>query len=103
TPRVEVWRGLEGASSFLSRIGKIVIAISDDIDPSSVDAILWSMAYRCNPKDDIQIKPLIAGGQGSRVDAVDSGLLIDATRKRPMPPLALPSKEIMEDARKIWE
>ena len=28
--------------------------------------------------------------------------VIDATRKRPMPPLALPRKEFMEDALAIW-
>ena len=27
----------------------------------------------------------------------------DATRKRPMPPLALPTREFMEHARKLWE
>src|SRR5262249_57193540 len=32
----------------------------------------------------------------------DSGLLIDATRKRPMPPLALPTKDFMEHARALW-
>ncbi len=30
-------------------------------------------------------------------------MLIDATRKRPMPPLALPAREFMERARTIWE
>jgi len=33
----------------------------------------------------------------------DSGLLIDATRKRPMPPLALPTRPFMEHARALWE
>ena len=33
----------------------------------------------------------------------DSGLLVDATRKRPMPPLALPTREYMEHARALWE
>ncbi|MGH7088557.1 MAG: hypothetical protein ACREFQ_06620 [Stellaceae bacterium] len=30
-------------------------------------------------------------------------LLIDATLKRPMPPLALPRREFMQGARAIWE
>ena len=30
-------------------------------------------------------------------------MLIDATRKRPMPPLALPTREHMEHARELWE
>ena len=33
----------------------------------------------------------------------DSGLLVDATRKHPMPPLALPTREYMEHARALWE
>jgi hypothetical protein len=30
-------------------------------------------------------------------------MLIDATLKHPMPPLALPAREFMEKARTIWE
>ena len=30
-------------------------------------------------------------------------MLIDATRKRPMAPLALPTREHMEHARELWE
>src|SRR5205814_3395151 len=33
----------------------------------------------------------------------DSALLIDATMKADMPPLALPKREYMERAKKIWE
>src|SRR5258705_67962 len=35
TPRTEVWRGLNGASTLQSNCGKIVIAVSEAIDPSS--------------------------------------------------------------------
>ena len=34
TPRTEVWRGLHGAATLQSNCGKIVIAVSDDIDPA---------------------------------------------------------------------
>ena len=57
TPRTEVWRGLNGASTLQSNCGKIVIAVSEDIDPSSMDAVLWSLAYRTNPVDDMHIVP----------------------------------------------
>jgi 4-hydroxy-3-polyprenylbenzoate decarboxylase len=33
---------------------------------------------------------------------MDSTMLIDATLKYPMPPLALPAREFMEGARNIW-
>ena len=104
-PTTEVWRALQGASSFITAFGKVVIAVSDDIDPTSVDAVLWSMAYRCNPKEDALILPYRGGGQGAQYGErkTDSALLIDATRKRLMPPLALPKKEFMEEALGIWQ
>ncbi len=109
TPRAEVWRGMSGVSSFMAGVGKVVIAISDDIDPASVDAVLWSMAYRCNATDDVHVGPWRGGGQGSQyavregaARSMESTLMIDATRKRPMPPLALPAREHMERAQEIW-
>ena len=103
-PQSEIWRALEGASSYITAFGKVVIAVSDDVDPTSVDAVLWSMAYRCNPKEDAFIMPYRGGGQGAQYGErkTDSALLIDATRKRLMPPLALPKKEFMEEALAIW-
>ena len=101
----EVWRGLHGASTLQSNCGKIVIAVSEDIDPASLDAVMWSLAYRTNPTEDVQITPHRGGVQGAQYGPrnTDSGLLIDATRKRAMPPLALPTKPYMEHARALWE
>jgi 4-hydroxy-3-polyprenylbenzoate decarboxylase len=105
TPRSEVWRGLSGASSLMAGCGKIVIAVSEDIDPHSTDAVLWSLAYRANPIEDVHISPYRSGVQGAQYGPrdADSTMLIDATRKRPMPPLALPAREFMEQAKTIWE
>jgi 4-hydroxy-3-polyprenylbenzoate decarboxylase len=105
TPRSEVWRGLSGASTLMPNCGKIVIAVSEDIDPESTDAVLWSMAYRSNPIEDVHISPYRGGVQGAQYGprSADSTMLVDATRKRPMPPLALPAREFMEHARTIWE
>jgi len=105
TPKSEVWRGLSGASTFMAGCGKIVIAVSEDIDPASVDAVLWSLAYRSNPIEDVHIEPYRSNLQGAQYGPrrADSSMLIDATRKRPMPPLALPAREFMERARTIWE
>ena len=104
TPKTEVWRGLQGACSFQGGVGKVVIAVSDDIDPSSVDAVLWSIAYRCQPTEDVHIMPYRSGLQGSQYGGsrYDSTLMIDATRKRPMPPLALPTRDVMEHAQALW-
>ncbi len=105
TPRTEVWRALHGASSLMSNCGKIVVAVSDDIDPASVDAVLWSLAYRSNPIEDVHIVPNRGAVQGAQYgpEQSDSSMLIDATRKRPMPPLALPTREHMEHTRELWE
>jgi UbiD family decarboxylase len=104
TVRSEVWRGLNGAAAFQAIFGKLLIAVSEDIDPANLDAVLWSIAYRCNPIDDVQIAPYHGGDQGSQYSGSGRGskLLIDATAKGPMPPLALPKKEFMERAQALW-
>ncbi len=105
TPRTEVWRALHGAATLMSNCGKIVVAVSDDIDPTSVDAVLWCLAYRSNPVQDVQLVPYRGGVQGAQYgpNQSDSSMLVDATRKRPMAPLALPTREHMEHARELWE
>jgi UbiD family decarboxylase len=104
-PQSEVWRALRGAATLQSNCGKVVIAVSQDIDPLSLDAVLWSLAYRTNPVEDIALMPHLGGVQGAQYGPrkTDSGLLIDATRKRAMPPLALPARAFMEHARGLWE
>jgi UbiD family decarboxylase len=105
TPRAEIWRGLHGAASLLADCGKICIAVSEDIDPANSDAVFWSLAYRCNPAEDVHIVPHRSAGHGPKSGPreEDSGLLIDATLKHPAPPLALPGREFMERARAIWQ
>jgi 4-hydroxy-3-polyprenylbenzoate decarboxylase len=105
TPRTEVWRALQGAANFTAGVGKICIAVSEDIDPTNTDAVLWSMAYRSNPIEDVHISPYRRGVQGAIYSGrqSDSGMLIDATLKQKMPPLALPAREFMDGARKIWD
>ncbi len=104
TPRTEVWRGLHGAATLQAQCGKICIAVSEDVDPSNTDAILWSLAYRANLGEDIHIAPYKSGGHGPKGSKVtDSAMLVDATLKAPVTPLALPAREYMEGARKIWE
>jgi UbiD family decarboxylase len=105
TARSEVWRALHAAATLQSNCGKIVIAVSEDIDPTSMDAVLWSLAYRTNPIEDVHLVPHRGGVQGAQYGpkTSDSGMLIDATRKYPMAPLALPTREYMEHARALWE
>jgi UbiD family decarboxylase len=103
--RTEVWRGLQGAATLRVDCGKIVIGISEDIDPESTDAVFWSLAYRSHPAEDVQIMRYRRGVQGSQYGPgeSESTMLIDATQKYPMAPLALPGREYMERAKTLWQ
>ncbi|HEY7244459.1 MAG TPA: UbiD family decarboxylase, partial [Xanthobacteraceae bacterium] len=106
--RTEVWRAMQGCASRFADCGKIVIAVSEDVDPGNTDAVLWSLAYRSNPSEDLHVQPYRSAGHGPKHGpksgrrGADSTLLIDATMKHPMPPLALPAREFMERAVEIW-
>jgi len=105
TPRTEVWRALYGASSLAAAIGKYCIAVDEDIDPDNCDAVFWAMAYRANPALDVEIlKHRVRYGPKIRPDQTeDATLLIDATLKADMPPIALPKREYMEAAQALWD
>jgi len=105
-PATEVWRALYGAATLLRAGGKFVIAINDDIDPSNADALFWAMAYRCNPILDMQVLPHRDQGHGPRSkrnNGEDASVLYDATLKENFPPISLPKREFMENAKVIWE
>jgi 4-hydroxy-3-polyprenylbenzoate decarboxylase len=104
-PQSEVWRGLQGAATLQAQCGKIVIAVSGDIDARNADAVFWSMAYRANMVDDVLVIPYRSEGHGPKSGArnPDGTLLIDATLKHPMPPLALPAEPYMLRAKQIWD
>ena len=104
--RTEVWRALRGAAFFKGDCGKICIAVNEDISPDNADALLWAMAYRMNPIEDVQLLPHRGMGHGPKREhdsEEDSTLLLDATMKGDMPPLALPKQEYMERAKAIWD
>ncbi len=106
TPKTEIWRALYGAAFFKGDCGKIVIAVNDDIDPDNADALLWAMAYRMNPTADVRTLDHRGQGHGPKREndgEEDSTLLMDATMKGDMPPLALPTKDFMERSKAIWE
>ncbi|HUZ73241.1 MAG TPA: UbiD family decarboxylase [Stellaceae bacterium] len=106
TPREEVWRALRGTITLQAAIGKFVVAIDEDIDPFNADAVFWAMGYRCNPVTDTHVVPYREAGHGPRTageQATESAMLIDATMKHAMPPVALPKREFMENAKALWE
>lgn len=106
TPQTEIWRGLYAAASRYRYAGRWIIAIDDDIDPKSNDAVFWAMSYRCQPQYDLKLADRKEAGHGPRNPRDDgelSAVLINATLKAPFPPVALPGREFMEVARALWE
>jgi UbiD family decarboxylase len=105
TPRTEVWRGLHGAATLLADCGKVCVAVSEDIDPTNTDAVFWSLAYRSNPLEDVHVAPHRSAGHGPKSGprGEDASILVDATLKHSAPPLALPARGFMEQARAIWQ
>ena len=105
-PHTEIWRSLYNAAFFKGDCSKICIAVNEDIDVDNADALLWAIAYRSNPVKDIKTVDFRGQGHGPKREhsgEEDSSLLIDATMKSQMPPLALPAKQHMQRAMEIWQ
>jgi 3-polyprenyl-4-hydroxybenzoate decarboxylase len=96
-------------------IGKIAVAVDDDINVRDAENILWAIAYRSQPYRDAEIvdAPLFAldpsvappgepRGLTSGKPARSSALLIDATMPWAYPPLSLPKRQYMERALTMW-
>jgi 4-hydroxy-3-polyprenylbenzoate decarboxylase len=108
------WQALHLAANYDPRWGKFFIAVDEDIDARDIDSIIWALSWRVQPHRDIEIiKGKFPGLDLSayRPDApyeekestTSSAILIDATIKWPYPPVALPKKEFMDKALKIWK
>jgi len=68
------------------------------------------MSYRMRPHQDLRILDHKDMGHGPRTgrddnhyEATDSAMLINAMIKRPFPPISLPARQYMENAKLIWE
>lgn len=109
----DAWRALLGAASYTSGFGKIIVAVDDDIDPHDAESVNWAMGFRMQPHRDILVVPGRNAGldPSGRKPGLDTGkesgelsaLLINATMKWDFPPVSLPRKDLMENAKKIWE
>jgi 4-hydroxy-3-polyprenylbenzoate decarboxylase len=106
----EKWAALEALLP--SRIiHKIIVAVDADIDPHDPMSLFWAIANRSQPHRDMRIvpnrplpwNPIRYVADGDHYDVTDSTLLVDATLKADFPPVALPAREYMEAARKIWD
>ncbi len=111
----QVWQALKEADAFESSMGKVIIAVDEDIDAKDPDSVIWALCFRMQPAKDILITPgkaahldPSAGPPGAELppgyaSPSTSSILIDATMKWDYPPTALPAQEFMENAKRIWE
>jgi 4-hydroxy-3-polyprenylbenzoate decarboxylase len=70
-------------------LGRLVVVVDDDIDPSNMNDVMWAVATRCEPAESVDI---IRGGWSSALDpripaalkdrgvSSNSKMIIDATR-----------------------
>ena len=112
------WQALNAAAAFDPAIGKVIIAVDDDIDPHDPDSVNWALSFNMQPHIDVRIThgkssalDYSAAPPSTRLmsDAVYprpygcSALLIDATRSWAYTPVSLPAREFMERAKELWE
>lgn len=110
------WQALRAAAAFDPSLGKIFVTVDADVDPDSMDSILWALSYSMQPHRDTEVirgkvprlDPSVTphpdaaqmaypDGQGS------SALLINACREHPYLPVSLPRRDFMEAARARWD
>ncbi len=103
----DVWRGMFACLSLHAGWPKIVIAVDEDIDIENADSVWWAMGLRTTPHRDIQIVRGMEPGHmprdQERGTANESAVLWDARLKGTFPPVSLPKRQYMENARLIWE
>ena len=113
----QVWQALDGVVAYAVGSPKVIVAVDEDIDPRDPDSVNWALSFRMQPHRDTKVTmgkamsldpslaPSTASYEEQRYPWPNGGsaLLIDATLKWPYPPTALPKREFMEDAKRIWE
>jgi UbiD family decarboxylase len=107
------WQALRAAAAFDSSLGKIFIAVDSDIEPDSMDAVLWALSYSMQPHRDVEIirgkvprlDPSITPGPDENYpDGLGaSAMLINACREHPYLPVSLPRRDFMEAALARWK
>ncbi len=105
----EPWNAMYGALGALRNL-KVIVTVDEDIDPEDPMFVNWAIVSRSQPHKDVKIVGNRTGhgalnyvADGKKYDISDSAMLIDATKKVDFPPVALPAKQYMENAKKIWE
>ncbi len=106
----QAWQALYAAAGYEPSMGKIIVAVDDDIEPEDLESLVWALAFRTQPRQDVRIldsrlarlDPSLPADPAEPVRADASAMLIDATRAHPYPPTSLPAPEYMEVAQRLW-
>ena len=109
------WQALRAAAAFDASLGKMFVAVDSDVDPDSMDAVLWALSYGMQPHRDAEIirgkvprlDPSISPSDNPAQYAYPDGqgasaILINAVREHPYLPVSLPREEFMEAAKERW-
>lgn len=96
---------------------KYIVVLDYDINLRNADLVMWALSFSTQPGDDFTI--MIGGVAGLDPSAAPTGsgrgkmssgegrkcsrVLINATRKWPYPPVALPRKDYMAKALQLWQ
>lgn len=117
TNPAQPWQALQAAVALDPSHGKILVAVDEDIDSEDADSVNWAISFRMQPHRDLKITthkfagldPSAAPPGSSHTEARFpsptgcSAVMMDATRKWPYPPVALPAKKYMDAAKDKWE
>jgi UbiD family decarboxylase len=106
------WQALRAAAAFDPSLGKIFIAVDRDVDPDSMDAILWALSYSMQPHRDVEIvrgkvprlDPSVTPGPDEHYPEGRgaSAMLVNACREHPYLPVSLPRRDFMDKAIRRW-
>ena len=110
------WQALYAVLGRQYRVGKMVIAVDEDIDAGDLESVLWALSYRMQPDRDMIVAPkrgLSLDPSGHPPDGEEatviqrryegSAVLINAMRDWDYPPVSLPAEKFMVKAKEIWE
>ena len=96
---------------------KFVVVVDDDIDIHDSETLHWAISTRVDPQHDVRVlediktymmDPSIIARNNLGLDRPEPGpfsssmMLIDATRKSRVPPIALPERRLMKRALDRW-
>jgi 4-hydroxy-3-polyprenylbenzoate decarboxylase len=92
-------------------LGRFVVVVDDDIDPTNLDEVIWAMCTRCDPAEDIDfIRRAWSGPLDPRLPkgvTWNSRALIDACRPYEIlgefPPVVQASAVLRETVKKKFE